>query len=250
MIVRPANTGNIGVSLLTQVLYAFVFLTRYLDLFRAWQWSSGHAYNIFFKLFYIFSSIYIIVAMTYIFPRTREREKSWKLATWCVLGALVGAPIALGLYAAASKSSYPNHWFTEVLLLPEQINIPESLTNLLFVIDMLGLLHYPRICLCPAATPATTPDNGADGDRFVLLGRSRLIQSPLYPELAIPWLRTRALLGPDCRYLWRCADITLPRLRLGILHTSASQAPTWRCCGLRGPSKELVRGEDFEFAKD
>ncbi|KUL88465.1 hypothetical protein ZTR_05441 [Talaromyces verruculosus] len=107
------NSSSEGVSLLTQVLYAFVFLTRYLDLFRATQWTSDHAYNIFFKLFYIFSSIYIIVAMTYVFPRTREREKSWKLATWCVLGALVGAPIALGIYAAASKSSYPYHWFTE-----------------------------------------------------------------------------------------------------------------------------------------
>lgn len=52
--------------------------------------------------------------MTYVFPRTREREKSWKLASWCVLGAVVGAPIALGLYAAAFGQSYPRHWFTEV----------------------------------------------------------------------------------------------------------------------------------------
>lgn len=105
-----------GVSLLTQVLYAFVFLTRYLDLFRGLQWTDGHAYNNFFKLFYIFSSIYIIVVMIYAFPRTREREKSWKLASWCVLGALVGAPSALALYGAAYKLPYPRHWFTEVLL--------------------------------------------------------------------------------------------------------------------------------------
>ena len=118
--VDSANTRNIGVSLLTQVLYAFVFLTRYLDLFRGSIWTSDHAYNLFFKLFYIFSSIYIIVVMIYFFPRTREREKSWKLASWCVLGAVVGAPTVLGLYAAALKESYPRHWFTEVLLLRQQ----------------------------------------------------------------------------------------------------------------------------------
>ncbi|EED16611.1 protein-ER retention receptor, putative [Talaromyces stipitatus ATCC 10500] len=107
------NRSSEGVSLLTQILYALVFLTRYLDIFH--QWSMEYAYNIFFKLFYILSSIYIIVLMTYFFPRTRERERSWKLAAWCVLGALIGAPISLLIWAAASHRSYPSFWFTETL---------------------------------------------------------------------------------------------------------------------------------------
>lgn len=109
------NSSSEGVSLLTQILYALVFVTRYLDLFRASQWTWGHTYLVFFKLFYIFSSFYIIALMTKFYPRTREREKSWKLATWCVLGSLVGAPISLGLYSAAAKQHYPYYWFTETM---------------------------------------------------------------------------------------------------------------------------------------
>lgn len=102
--------------------------------------------------------------MTYVFPRTREREKSWKLATWCVLGALVGAPISLAIYEAAIKGSYPRHWFTEVLLPWQQRQPPRIALLTHIVIDMLGLFHYPRIRLCPAAATPTSPDNCADGD--------------------------------------------------------------------------------------
>ncbi|EEA21753.1 hypothetical protein TMatcc_008825 [Talaromyces marneffei ATCC 18224] len=107
------NNSSEGVSLLTQILYGLVFLTRYLDLFSTSHWAFYHAYNIFFKLFYIFSSLYIIYVMIYVFPRTREREKSWKLASLCFLGALVAAPSALGIDAAIRRKSYPHEWFTE-----------------------------------------------------------------------------------------------------------------------------------------
>jgi hypothetical protein len=102
------------VSLLTQALYAMIFVTRYLDIFRASHWREGQAYLIFFKLFYIFTSFYIIALMTYVYPRTREREKSWKLATWCAVGSAIGAPIVLAIWGAASKEGYPKYWFTEV----------------------------------------------------------------------------------------------------------------------------------------
>ncbi|QKX53532.1 uncharacterized protein TRUGW13939_00611 [Talaromyces rugulosus] len=109
------NRSSEGVSLLTQALYAIVFVTRYLDLFRASHWREGQAYLIFFKLFYIFTSFYIIALMTYVYARTREREKSWKLATWCAVGSAIGAPVVLGIWGAASKEGYPRYWFTETL---------------------------------------------------------------------------------------------------------------------------------------
>lgn len=47
-----------GISLKTQVLYALVFLTRYMDLL-SFHWVS--LYNTLMKLFFIGSSIYIVV---------------------------------------------------------------------------------------------------------------------------------------------------------------------------------------------
>lgn len=97
-----------GVSLLTQILYAFVFVTRYLDLFRASAWAT--VYNPFFKLFYILSSFYIILLMMKMYPRTRETERAWKLALVAVGGSLVLSPILIPIF----YKGYPYHWFTEV----------------------------------------------------------------------------------------------------------------------------------------
>lgn len=102
------NKSAEGVSLLTQMLYAAVFVTRYLDLFRAEGWNSF--YLVFFKLFYIISSFYIIFLMMKVYPRTREREKAWKLALWSLGGSLVLAPILPAFY----KEGYLPHWFTEI----------------------------------------------------------------------------------------------------------------------------------------
>ncbi|RMJ24706.1 Protein-ER retention receptor [Aspergillus sp. HF37] len=100
------NRSAEGVSLLTQILYALVFVTRYLDLFRASGWSN--AYNPFFKIFYILSSFYIILLMMKMYPRTRERERAWNLALISVGGSLVLAPFVL------INNSYLYHWFTEI----------------------------------------------------------------------------------------------------------------------------------------
>lgn len=90
------------------MLYAAVFVGRYLDLFRPEGWHSF--YLVFFKLFYIFSSFYIILLMMKVFPRTREREKAWKLALWSLGGSLILAPVSTLLY----YKGVPTHWFTEV----------------------------------------------------------------------------------------------------------------------------------------
>lgn len=80
-----------GISLLTQTLYCFVFLTRYLDLFTT---SPGRSYYVFvFKIFYIASSFYILYLMLRRFPRTREGEREWRIAGWSTIGAVILAPI-------------------------------------------------------------------------------------------------------------------------------------------------------------
>ena len=82
---------NAGVSLLTQILYVAVFVTRYLDLF--WVPPTYSIWNFFLKNFYIWSSIYIIIIMTRVFARTREREKAWRLGGYSFGASLVAAPL-------------------------------------------------------------------------------------------------------------------------------------------------------------
>jgi len=79
------NRSAEGVSLITQVLYILVFLTRYLDLFdKPVVW-----WNFIFKLFYIASSAYIVFLMAFVYARTREREKAWKFGLYCLGGAIL-----------------------------------------------------------------------------------------------------------------------------------------------------------------
>ena len=50
----------------------------------------GYNYLTFFhKLFYIFTTIFIVFLMTKVYPRTREREKAWKFGAYCLVGAIV-----------------------------------------------------------------------------------------------------------------------------------------------------------------
>ncbi|RYP92127.1 hypothetical protein DL770_001788 [Monosporascus sp. CRB-9-2] len=87
------NRSAEGVSMITQVLYAVVFCSRYTDLF-----SETYAWNLFFKVFYILSSIYIIVIMRWMFPRTREREVAWKLGAAALGGSLLIAPFVMMIF--------------------------------------------------------------------------------------------------------------------------------------------------------
>ncbi|KAH8682383.1 ER lumen protein retaining receptor [Xylariales sp. PMI_506] len=87
------NRSAEGVSMITQILYAVVFCTRYLDIF-----TESHIWNLFFKIFYIASSIYIIVIMRYRYARTREREIAWKLGAAAFGGSLLIAPFAMLIF--------------------------------------------------------------------------------------------------------------------------------------------------------
>ncbi|PYH84041.1 hypothetical protein BO82DRAFT_305548 [Aspergillus uvarum CBS 121591] len=101
------NKSAEGVSLLTQMLYALVFVTRYLDLFRKEAWGSF--YLVFFKIFYTLTSFYVIFLMMKVFPRTREKERAWKMGLISVGLALVLAPISLAIF----KEYKSGRWFTE-----------------------------------------------------------------------------------------------------------------------------------------
>ena len=84
------------------MLYAAVFGTRYLDLF--WVSPGLSLWNFILKNFHIFSSIYIILIMLRVFPRTREREKAWKLGGICFGAALVAAPFVSLIFRKGDTS--------------------------------------------------------------------------------------------------------------------------------------------------
>ena len=85
------------------MLYAAVFCTRYLDLF--WASPSSQMWNFVLKIFYIFSSLYIITVMLRVFPRTREREKAWKFGGIILAGVLVATPF-IGLIFRGKSISF------------------------------------------------------------------------------------------------------------------------------------------------
>ena len=88
-----ANSLLLGISLITQTLYAAVFLTRYLDIFKASITSDWeHTWNFCLKIFYTVSSLYIILLMTRVYARTREREKAWKFGVYCFLASVIITP--------------------------------------------------------------------------------------------------------------------------------------------------------------
>lgn len=84
------NRSAEGVSHVTQILYALVFCTRYLDLF-----STAVVWNVIFKTTYLLTSFYILGVMQWVFPRSRERELSWKLGAIIVGGSAALSPFAM-----------------------------------------------------------------------------------------------------------------------------------------------------------
>ena len=95
-----ANSSAEGVSLITQALYAVVFCARYPDLF--WSHPFAHhdtrfisLWNFFLKIFYIASSLYILVIMLRFYARTHERDRAWRFGAISLLGALVLAPATM-----------------------------------------------------------------------------------------------------------------------------------------------------------
>ena len=56
------------------------------------------SWNFVFKLFYMVSSVYIIVVMRYVYPRTREREVAWKLGGAVLAGSLLLSPFAMLIF--------------------------------------------------------------------------------------------------------------------------------------------------------
>lgn len=210
------------------MLYALVFVTRYLDIVTASSfdlWAEGGAFvwNLVFKLIYLASSFYIVFIMMKVFPRTREKERAWKIGIWSVLGSLALAPIVILVFEGRLKGG----WFLEVRISTISWFHIASLSLTVFL-DLLGLFDHPRIRVRAAAAPAPASNYRPNSDRLVLPGHSRLLPGILHLELDGARVWQGRILGP-CRIgLWDCADGLLPGFRMGVLLASTGEAAQWR----------------------
>ncbi|KAI1633185.1 ER lumen protein retaining receptor 2 [Biscogniauxia mediterranea] len=175
------NRSAEGVSMITQVLYAVVFCTRYTDLF-----STRSKWNLFFKLFYIISSIYIIAIMRWRYPRTREREISWKLGAAVLGGSLLLSPFAMLIFESKSSWSF-FQWiwdFSEILesvcVLPQLLLLRQ--TTVPTVIDsfyLLALGSYRALYCLNWIWRGADPNDRPPNTVSVIFG---IVQTALYVD--------------------------------------------------------------------
>jgi len=183
------------VSLITQVLYAGVFVARYLDLF--WTPPAASIWNFVLKIFYITSSFYIIFIMMKLYARTREREKAWKLGAYCLGASLVAGPVFAAI-ADGSKTTFFEVLWTFSIVLESVCVVPQLLllrqTTVPTVIDSGYILtlgsyraFYILNWILRYANEGPKPDW-----RAAVFG---IIQTALYVDFAwVYWTRQRVKL--------------------------------------------------------
>lgn len=180
---------------MTQILYIAVFLTRYLDLF--WVPPSASWWNFILKNFYIWSSIYIIVLMTRVFARTREREKAWKWGAYAAGASLVAAPLVSLVFNGWKRSTFIEVLWTFSIILESVCVIPQLLllrqTTVPTVIDSFYLVtlgSYRAFYLLNWIYRAFTPSK--PDAISVIFG---IIQTAFYVDFAwVYWTRQRVKL--------------------------------------------------------
>ncbi|KAI0998178.1 hypothetical protein K3495_g10014 [Podosphaera aphanis] len=116
------NQSAEGVSLITQALYCLVFASRYLDIFL---WNT--IWNTVLKVFYIFSSLYILYLMLRVYARTREREKAWKLGAGCLVASIIGAPIMMLIFQTSFRWGWRELFWTFSIILESTCILPQLL---------------------------------------------------------------------------------------------------------------------------
>ena len=132
------------------MLYAVVFISRYLDLF--WTSPADYIWNFVLKNFYIWSSLYIIYIMLRVFARTREREKAWKLGAYALGGSILLTPI-VGLIFDRDRIFRPTEFLWAFSLILESVCV------------------LPQLLLLRQTTVPTVIDSGY----LIALGSYRLL---------------------------------------------------------------------------
>jgi hypothetical protein len=179
------------------MLYIAVFCTRYTDLL--WVPPAVSWWNFILKNFYIISSLYIIALMMRLYPRTREREKSWRLGAYCLGGSIVLTPVVIVInLAAKQRTSFSDILWTFSIVLESVCVVPQLLllrqTTVPTVIDSFYLLtlgSYRGFYELNWIVRAASSEHHFEW-RAVLFG---IIQTAFYVDFAwVYWTRQRVKL--------------------------------------------------------
>ncbi|KAK1071640.1 hypothetical protein LTR74_003271 [Friedmanniomyces endolithicus] len=200
-----SNQSAEGVSLLTQLLYILVFLTRYLDVFwvapwRAVFWISPwwSWWNFTLKFFYIGSSAYIVWVMMRKFARTREKERGWRLAMGVLVGSIVAGPVVCRVVRGWEYTTKTEVLWTFSIILESLCILPQLLllrqTTVPTVLDSFYLVtlgSYRFFYLIKWIVQSFTEDQYVD-PIAVTFG---IVQTALYLDFAwVYWTRQRVKL--------------------------------------------------------
>lgn len=80
-------------------------------------------WNFILKFFYVTTSAYIVAVMMRLFPRTREREKAWRLGAYILAGSAISAPLVCLILRDKETTAYT---FFEVSLLVKLTEADET----------------------------------------------------------------------------------------------------------------------------
>lgn len=136
------------------------------------------------KNFYILSSLYIIILMTRVYARTREKEKAFKLGGFSLGASLIAAPL-IALIFQKWLPRWDHHKIMVVSVFRQQLKQYEAHVSL---IDVLGVFDHPRIGLRAATAPFAPSDNSPNRYRFFLPRHFRLLSGLLHSQLDGAWL--------------------------------------------------------------
>lgn len=105
--------------MITQSLYLVVFCCRYLPYPLTLGLTGLHLWwNLTLKLFYILSSVYILILML-VYARTREREAAWKLGGAVFVGSLIMSPFVMMIFRSRADERWSvaeNSWIFSTVL--------------------------------------------------------------------------------------------------------------------------------------
>ncbi|KAK0337168.1 hypothetical protein LTR59_012192 [Friedmanniomyces endolithicus] len=187
-----SNQSAEGVSLLTQLLYILVFLTRYLDVFwvapwRAVFWISPwwSWWNFTLKIFYIGSSAYIVWVMMRKFARTREKERGWRLAMGVLVGSIVAGPVVCRVVRGWEYTTKTEVLWTFSIILESLCILPQLLllrqTTVPTVLDSFYLVtlgSYRFFYRCGAEAGSAEDEDLADEDASLARQENGTIPGP------------------------------------------------------------------------
>ncbi|QLL31515.1 hypothetical protein HG536_0B03780 [Torulaspora globosa] len=154
ILLRTIQTTNCidGVSLKTQVLYVLVFVSRYLDLLTL-HWIS--LYNTLMKVFFISSSIYIVVLLQRAKVSNAVAYKEMILKDSFKIGYLLGGSAVLALlfnerFTFIDVAWSFSVWLESIAILPQLFMLSksgkaQSLTiHYIFALGLYRALYIPN----------------------------------------------------------------------------------------------------------